>query len=139
MTLNPRDLLMAYLWPAAVVLSCVEVSGVLLRVLFRPIPIRIEGGLQVDRLVLPSSVSIDAAAPLPVTVTCAVPLMNNPPLWISGQLTANGAVQAQPRVTEVETPLAVHPVTVKGSLTVDDPVRVDGRVTVDGTVNAKLG
>ena len=119
MTLNRRDLLMAYRWPAAVVLSCVVVSGVLLRVLSRPIPIRIEGGLQVDRLVLPSSVSIDAAAPLPVTVT--------------------GAVQAQTRVTAVETPVAVHPVTVKGSVTVDDPVRVDGRVTIDGTVNAKLG
>ena len=119
MTLNRRDLLMAYRWPAAVVLSCVVVSGVLLRVLSRPIPIRIEGGLQVDRLVLPSSVSIDAAAPLPVTVT--------------------GAVQAQTRVTAVETPVAVHPVTVKGSVTVDDPVRVDGRVTIDGTVNVKLG
>ena len=117
MTLNRRDLLMAYRWPAAVLLSCVVVSGVLLRVLSRPIPIRIEGGLQVDRLVLPSSVSIDAAAPLPV----------------------NGAVQAQTRVTAVETPVAVHPVTVKGSVTVDDPVRVDGRVTIDGTVNAKLG
>ena len=117
MTLNRRDLLMAYRWPAAVVLSCVVVSGVLLRVLSRPIPIRIEGGLQVDRLVLPSSVSVDAAAPLPVT----------------------GAVQAQTRVTAVETPVAVHPVTVKGSVTVDDPVRVDGRVTIDGTVNAKLG
>ena len=89
MTLNRRDLLMAYRWPAAVVLSCVVVSGVLLRVLSRPIPIRIEGGLQVDLLVLPSSVSIDAAAPLPVTVTAAV--------------------QAQTRVTAVETPLAVHP------------------------------
>ena len=51
----------------------------------------------------------------------------------------NGAVQAQTRVTAVETPVAVHPVTVKGSVTVDDPVRVDGRVTIDGTVNAKLG
>ena len=139
MTLNRRDLLMAYRWPAAVVLSCVVVSGVLLRVLSRPIPIRIEGGLQVDRLVLPSSVSIDAAAPLPVTVTGAVPLMNNQPFWIRGPLTVNGAVQAQTRVTAVETPVAVHPVTVKGSVTVDDPVRVDGRVTIDGTVNAKLG
>ena len=119
MTLNRRDLLMAYRWQAAVVLSCVVVSGVLLRVLSRPIPIRIEGGLQVDSLVLPSSVSVDAAAPLPVTLT--------------------GAVQAQTRVTAVETPVAVHPVTVKGSVTVDDPVRVDGRVTIDGTVNAKLG
>ena len=79
MTLNRRDLLMAYRWPAAVVLSCVVVSGVLLRVLSLPIPIRIEGGLHVDRLVLPSSVSVDAAAPLPVTVTGAVPLMNNQP------------------------------------------------------------
>ena len=48
-------------------------------------------------------------------------------------------MQAQTRVTAVETPVAVHPVTVKGSVTVDDPVRVDGRVTIDDTVNAKLG
>ena len=74
-----------------------------------------------------------------MTVTGAVPLMNNQPFWIRGPLTVNDAVQAQTRVTAVETPVAVHPVTVKGSVTVDDPVRVDGRVTIDGTVNAKFG
>ena len=114
------------------------VSGVLLRVLSQQIPIRIQGGLQMHRLLLPCPVGIDAAAPLPVTVTSAVSLINNQPLWIRGPRTENGAVQVQTRVTAIETPLAVDPVTVKGSVTLDDPVRVHGRLTIDGTVNAKL-
>ena len=60
MTSNRRDLMMAYRWPAAVVVSSLVVAGALailalvaLRVLSRPIPIAIEGGLQVDSIVLP--------------------------------------------------------------------------------------
>ena len=55
---SSRDLLLAYRWPAAVVLSTVMLSLAGLRLFSRPIPIAIEGGLQVDKLVLPPSVTI---------------------------------------------------------------------------------
>ena len=67
------ELLMAYRWPAAVVFSSVVLSGSIvtvawmaIRFLSEPIPIRVDGGLQVDRLVMPSTLTIRADQPLPV-------------------------------------------------------------------------
>ena len=61
-----RDLLMAYRWPAAVVLSSLVLAVTAAKLLSRPIPIAIKGGLQVDKLVLPPSVTIRSNTPLPV-------------------------------------------------------------------------
>ena len=94
MTLNRRDLLMAYRWPAAVVLSCVVVSGVLLRVLHLTDSDQDRGFSAGGPPRAASPMSVDAASPLPVTVTGAVPLMNNQRLSIRGPLTVNGTVQA---------------------------------------------
>ena len=55
MPFNRQELLLAYRWPAAVVLSSLALSAVLLKVLSEPIPVRIDGGLQVDKLVMPAS------------------------------------------------------------------------------------
>jgi len=66
--LTSRDLLMAYLWPAAVVLSSLVLAVTAAKLLSRPIPIAIKGGLQVDKLVLPPSVTIRSDTPLPVVV-----------------------------------------------------------------------
>ena len=44
----------------------------LLKVLSEPIPIRIDGGLQVDKLVMPASVTIRSEQPLPVSGTVSV-------------------------------------------------------------------
>ena len=59
---------MAYRWPAAVVLSSLVLAVTAVKLLSRPIPIAIEGGLQVDKLVLPPSVTIRSDTPLPVVV-----------------------------------------------------------------------
>ena len=115
---------------------------VVVRVLSRPIPIAIEGGLQVDRLVLPT-VTIKAATALPVTVTDSVPLVTARPLAISGPLKVQGNVRTQARLSGIETPVTIQPVTVQpitveGDVTVKEPVRLQGPVEVDGTVKAKL-
>ena len=59
---------MAYRWPAAVVLSSLVLAVTAAKLLSRPIPIAIEGGLQVDKLVLPPSITIRSDTPLPVLV-----------------------------------------------------------------------
>ena len=56
---------MAYRWPAAVVLSSLVLVVKAAKMLSRPIPIAINGGLQVDKLVLPPSVTIRSLTPLP--------------------------------------------------------------------------
>ena len=101
-----------------------------IRLLSRPIPIAIEGGLQVDRLVLPPTVTIDVNAPLPVRVSDAV--------------SVNGNVRADARVSGIDRPVSVAPVTVApvsvdGAVTVKETVRIDGKVKVDGPVNARVG
>ena len=101
MTSSRRDLMLAYRWPAAIVVvsslmiaaALAVLAWVALRVLSRPIPIAIEGGLQVDKLVLPPTVTINATSDLPVTVTGSVPLVTKSPLAIQGPLTVNGYVR----------------------------------------------
>ena len=53
MSPTSRELLLAYRWPAAVVVSSVLIAATAIQLLSKPIPIRVEGGLQVDKLVLP--------------------------------------------------------------------------------------
>ena len=57
---------MAYRWPVAVVVSSVVLAATAIQILSKPIPIRVEGGLQVNKLVLPASVTIRSDEPLPV-------------------------------------------------------------------------
>ena len=112
------------------------------RLLSQPIPIAIEGGLKVDRLVLPPTVNISSSTPLPVVVNERVSVANKQPLMIRGPLTVKalqgtvqvkGAVQAKAQVSSIETP-----VTVQGAVSVQDPVSINGKVTVDGKVGAKV-
>ena len=70
-----RDLLMAYRWPAVVVLSILVLAVTAAKLLSRPIPVAIKGGLQVDKLVLPPSVTIRSVTPLPVVVQEQVTLV----------------------------------------------------------------
>ena len=123
---------MAYRWPAAVVVSSLVVAGALailalvaLRVLSRPIPIAIEGGLQVDSLVLPPTVTIRATTALPVTVTDAVPLVTQRPLAIQGPVMVKGDVRTKASLSGITTPVSIQPVKVDGAVTVKDPVRID--------------
>ena len=149
MTPNRQDLLLAYRWPAALVISSLVVAAavagltvVVVRVLSRPIPIAIEGGLQVDRLVLPT-VTIKATSALPVTVSDAVPVVTARPLAINGPLKVQGDVRTQARLSGIEAPVTIQPVTVRpitveGDVAVKEPVRIQGPVEVDGTVKAKV-
>ena len=150
MTLSRRDLLMAYRWPIALVLSSVVLAVTAVRILSRPIPIAIEGGLQVDKLVLPPSVTIRAAQPLPVAVADKVLISGDAPLGIKGPLTVRaieGAVQvkgdvdARATVAGIDNPVTVttdQPLPVQGDVVVKDKVTVGGNVTVEGNVGAKV-
>ena len=150
MTLSRRDLLMAYRWPMALVLSSVVLAVTAVRILSRPIPIAIEGGLQVDKLVLPPSVTIRAAQPLPVAVAEKVLISGDAPLGIKGPLTVRaieGAVQvkgdvdARATVAGIDNPVTVttdQPLPVQGDVVVKDKVTVGGNVTVEGNVGAKV-
>ena len=67
----PRhELLMAYRWPVALVVSSLAVSGIVawtaMRLLSKAFPIAIEGSLQVDKLVLQCH---DRRRPLAFAVT----------------------------------------------------------------------
>ena len=151
----PRhELLMAYRWPVALVVSSLAVSGILawtaMRLLSKPIPIAIEGGLQVDKLVLPPSITIKTAGPLPVAVTNDVSITGQAPLLIKGPLTVraiegavkvNGVVDAQATVAAINAPVSVRseqPFPVQANVTVDDSVSIKGNVNVDGNVGAKV-
>jgi hypothetical protein len=144
-----QELLLAYRWPIALVGSSLILGGAVLvlaqtavRLLSQPIPIAIEGGLQVDRLVLPPTVNISSTTPLPVVVNDSVSVSNKQPLTIRGPLTVKalqgtvlvkGDVQAKAQVSSIDTP-----VTVQGKVSVQDKVTIDGKVHVDGNVGAKV-
>ena len=144
-----QELLFAYRWPIALVGSSLILGGAVLvlaqtavRLLSQPIPIAIEGGLKVDRLVLLPTVNISSSTPLPVVVNEPVSDANKQPLTIRGPLTVKalqgtvqvkGAVQAKAQVSSIDTP-----VTVQGAVSVQDPVSINGKVTVDGKVGAKV-
>ena len=149
MSSSRQELLFAYRWPIALVGSSLILGGAVLvlaqtavRLLSQPIPIAIEGGLQVDKLVLPPTVNISSATPLPVVVNDPVSVANKHPLTIRGPLTVKalqgtvqvkGDVQAKAQVTSIETP-----VTVQGEVSVKDPLSIKGKETVDGKVGAKV-
>ena len=57
-----------------------------MQLLSQPIAIAIEGGLKVDRLVLPPTVNISSTTPLSIVATDAVSVANKQPLTIGGSL-----------------------------------------------------
>ena len=132
---------------AAVVLAWTAV-----RLLKNPIPVSIEGGLDVERLVMPASITIRTEGPLPVTGTVGVKdqveISGQAPLAIKGPITVrsiqapvkvDGTVTA--RVDAIEQPISVttkdtFPVT--GTVKVDEVVRIGDSVKVDGKVGADV-
>ena len=148
------EFLMAYRWPAAVVFSSVVLSGSIvmvgwmaIRFLSEPIPIRVDGGLQVDRLVMPATLTIRADQPLPVNgevgVKDQVQIAEDAPLAIRGPITVreikspvqvSGNVQTKADVI-VKDQLSIA---VKDQLNVDAEVRIKGPVNVSGDVGAEV-
>ena len=137
MSPTSRELLLAYRWPAAVVVSSAVLAAMAIQILSKPIPIRIEGGLQVDKLVLPASVTIRSNEPLPVSVREDVVITGTTPLVVQGQVRVGGEVQAN--VRSIETPVQVNAaVSVNETVNVNGKVNVGGKVSVEGNVGAKV-
>ena len=143
---SSRDLLLAYRWPAAVVLSTVVISLTGLRLLSRPIPIAIEGGLQVDKLVLPPSITIRSDTPLPVVVQEQVTINGDAPLAIEGPVSVKSiagavTVNADARVTGLDGEVSVKadlPIPVRADVTVEDRITIGGKVDIQGKVKPTL-
>ena len=96
-----------------------------------------EGGLQVDKIVLPPSVTIRSNAPLPVAVRDEVVITGNKPLAVQGQVQVGGDVRAN--VRSIDTPVQVNDaVSVNETVNVNGKVNVGGKVTVEGNVGAKV-
>jgi hypothetical protein len=128
---------LAYRWPAAVVVSSAVLAATAIHLLSKPIPIRIECGLQVDKLVLPTSVTIRSNAPLPVAVREDLLITGNKPLAVQGQVQVGGEVRAN--VRSIEIPVQVNAaIWVDETVNVKGKVNVGGKVTVDGNVGAKV-
>ena len=101
-------------------LSSLVLAVTAAKLLSRPIPIAIEGGLQVDKLVLPPSVTIRSDTALPVVVKEQVTVGGAAPLAIEGPVTISG-----------NAPLAVEGAV---SVTAEDPLAVRADVSVDNKV-----
>ena len=137
---------MAYRWPAAVVLSSLVLAVTAAKLLSRPIPIAIEGGLQVDKLVLPPSVTIRSVTPLPVVVQEQVTIGGDVPLAIEGPVSVKSiagavTVNADARVSGVEGQVSVtadDPLAVRADVSVDDKITIGGKVDIEGKVKPTL-
>ena len=143
---SSRDLLLAYRWPAAVVLSTAVLCLTGLRLLSRPIPIAIEGGLQVDKLVLPPSITIQSDTPLPVVVQEPVTINGNAPLAIEGPVSVKSiagavTVNADARVNGLDGEVSIkadQPLPVRAEVSVDNKVTIGGKVDIQGKVKPTL-
>ena len=115
---------MAYRWPAAVVLSSLVLAVTAAKLLSRPIPIpiAIKGGLQVDKLVLPPTVTIRSISPLPVVVQEQVTIVGSAPLAVEGAVSVT----------------AENPLAVRADVSVDNKVIIGGKVDIQGKVKPTL-
>ena len=139
MSPTSRDLLLAYRWPVAVVVSSVVLATTAIQLLSKPIPIRIDGGLQIDKLVLPASVTIRSNEPLPVVVREDVVISGKAPLAVKGQVQVQVDGDVKARVRSIDAPVEVKAaVSVNETVNVNGKVTVGGKVTVDGNVGAKV-
>jgi hypothetical protein len=113
------------------VLSSLVLAVTAAKLLSRPIPIAIKGGLQVDKLVLPPSVTIRSDTPLPVVVQEQVSIGGSAgPVTISGN--APLAVEGAVSVT------AEDPLAVRADVSVDNKVTIGGKVDIQGKVKPTL-
>ena len=137
---------MSYRWPAAVVLSSLVLSVTAAKLLSRPIPIAIKGGLQVDKLVLPPNVTIRSVTPLPVVVQEQVTIGGDRPLAIEGPVSVKSiagavTVNADARVTGLDGEVSVkadQPIPVRADVTVEDRITIGGKVNIEGKVKPTL-
>ena len=117
-----HDLLIAYRWPAAVVLSSLVLAVTAAKLLSWPIPIAIKCGLQVDKLELPPSVTIRSDTPLQVVVQEQVTIVGSAPLAVEGAVSVT----------------AENPLAVRADVSVDNKVTIGGKVDIQGKVKPTL-
>ena len=120
--MTSRDLLMSYSWPAAVVLPSLVLAVTAAKLLSWPIPIAIKGGLQVDNLVLPPSVTIRSDTPLQVVVQEQVTIVGSAPLAVEGAVSVT----------------AENPLAVRADVSVDNKVTIGGKFDIQGKVKPTL-
>ena len=101
-------------------LSSLVLAVTAAKLLSRPIPIAIKGGLQVDKLVLPPSVTIGGAAPL--AIEGPVTISGNAPLAVEGDVSVT----------------AEDPLAVRADVSVDNKVTIGGKVDIQGKVKPTL-
>ena len=141
-------LLMASRWPLALVIAAWAIAVAAIQILRQPIPVRLVGGITVDKLSAPVSVkgeeplSIEASKPLPVAGDVAVPkgVSVTHPVEVEGGVSVEGPVT----VGEVRDPVTVNG-TDGGAILVGTPdgemLNVTGGVKVDsvgGKLNVQL-
>ena len=144
--MTSHDLLKAYRWPVAVVLSSLVLAVTAAKLLSRPILIAIEGGLQVDKLVLPPSVTIRSVTPLPVVVQEQVTIGSDAPLAIEGPVSVKsiaGAIKVNDdaRVSGVEGQVSVTAddlLAVRADVSVEKKITIGGKVDIEGKVKPTL-
>ena len=112
-------------------LSSLVLAVTAAKLLSRPIPIAIEGGLQVDKLVLPPSVTIRSVTPLPVVVQEQVTIGGDGPLAIEGPVSVKSIAGAV-------TVNADDPLSVRADVSVDDKITIGGKVDIQGKVKPTL-
>ena len=103
-------------------LSSLVLAVTAAKLISRPIPIEIKGGLQVDKLVLPPTVTIRSISLLPVVVQEQVTIVGSAPL----------AVETAVSVT------AENPLAVRADVSVDNKVTIGGKVEIQGKVKPTL-
>jgi len=103
-------------------LSSLVLAVTAAKLLSRTIPILIQGGLQVDKLVLQPSVTIRSNTPLPVVVQEQVTIGGAAPLAIEGAVSVTA-----------EDPLAAI-----ADVSVDNKVTIGGKVDIQSKVKPTL-
>ena len=103
-------------------LSSLVLAVTAAKLLNRPIPIVIKDGLQVDKFVLPPSVTIRSITPLPVVVQEQVTISANAPLIVEGAVSVT----------------ADDPQAVRADVSVDYKVTIGGKVDIQGKVKPTL-
>ena len=133
---------MACRWPFALVVTAGIIGAAVFEIIRNPIPIRVDGGVQVEKIVMP--IALSAKQPLPVQGQVSV--IDSVQVKADGPLPVNGDVHVQKieglvDVGEIQTPVSIEDVNVgsiKTPVAVSNklPFKVTGDVQVQGKVQA---
>ncbi len=133
---------MACRWPFALVVTAGMIAAAAIEIIRNPIPIRVDGGVLVEKIVMP--IALSAKQPLPVrgqvSVIDSVQVKADGPLPVNGDVHVQkieglvdvGAIRTPVTVADVNVGSIKTPVAVSNKL----PFKVTGDVQVQGNVQA---